>query len=52
MNSPNPKKHSKGRGSMGSSVGASDRRAAELTELLKACRDLSDILNPYEPQSE
>jgi len=25
-----------------------DRRAAELTELLKACRDLSDILNPDE----
>ena len=27
---------------------AFDRRAAELTELLKACRDLSDILNPAE----
>ena len=27
---------------------AFDRRAAELTELLKACRDLSDILNPDE----
>ena len=25
-----------------------DRRASELTELLKACRDLSDILNPDE----
>ena len=27
------------------SKGENDRRAAELTELLKACRDLSDILN-------
>ena len=27
---------------------AFDRRAAELTELLKACRDLSDMLNPDE----
>ena len=30
------------------SAEAFDRRAAELTELLKACRDLSDILNPVE----
>jgi hypothetical protein len=30
------------------SAEAFDRRAAELTELLKACRDLSDILNPNE----
>jgi len=30
------------------STEAFDRRAAELTELLKACRDLSDILNPDE----
>ena len=30
------------------SVEAFDRRASELTELLKACRDLSDILNPDE----
>ncbi|MEE4263672.1 MAG: diguanylate cyclase [Desulfobacteraceae bacterium] len=30
------------------SAEAFDRRAAELTELLKACRDLSDILNPDE----
>jgi diguanylate cyclase (GGDEF)-like protein len=30
------------------SADAFDRRAAELTELLKACRDLSDILNPDE----
>jgi diguanylate cyclase (GGDEF)-like protein len=30
------------------SAEAFDRRASELTELLKACRDLSDILNPDE----
>lgn len=30
------------------SAEAYDRRAAELTELLKACRDLSDILHPDE----
>ena len=30
------------------SAEAFDRRAAELTELLKACRDLSDILHPDE----
>jgi len=30
------------------SVEAFDRRASELTELLKACRHLSDILNPDE----
>ena len=30
------------------STEAFDRRAAELTELLKACRELSDILNPDE----
>ena len=52
MNSPNPKKHSKSRGSEESSTDTGDRRVAELTELLKACRDLSDILNPYELYSK
>ena len=35
-------------GPEGRNAEAFDRRAAELTELLKACRDLSDILNPGE----
>ncbi len=49
MKSPKPNKHSKSRpGSKDLSADAFDRRAAELTELLKACRDLSDILNPDE----
>ncbi len=49
MKSPKPNKHSKSRpGRKDLSVDAFDRRAAELTELLKACRDLSDILNPDE----
>ena len=49
MKSPKPNKHSKSRpGSKDMSADAFDRRAAELTELLKACRDLSDILNPDE----
>ena len=49
MKSPKPNKHSKSRpGSKNLSAVAFDRRAAELTELLKACRDLSDILNPDE----
>ncbi len=49
MKSPKPNKHSKSRpGSKNLSADAFDRRAAELTELLKACRDLSDILNPDE----
>jgi diguanylate cyclase (GGDEF)-like protein len=48
MESPKPEKRSKSRGSKDLSTGEYDRRAAELTELLKACRDLSDILNPDE----
>jgi len=52
MNSPNPNKRSKRRGPKDTSVNASDRRAAELTELLKACRDLSEISNPYELYSK
>jgi diguanylate cyclase (GGDEF)-like protein len=49
MKSPKPNKHSKGlSGSKDLAADAFDRRAAELTELLKACRDLSDILNPDE----
>ena len=49
MKSPKPNKHSKSlSGSIDLSADAFDRRAAELTELLKACRDLSDILNPGE----
>jgi diguanylate cyclase (GGDEF)-like protein len=49
MKSPKPNKHSKSlSGSKDLAADAFDRRAAELTELLKACRDLSDILNPEE----
>lgn len=49
MKSPKPNKHSKSlSGSKHLAADAFDRRAAELTELLKACRDLSDILNPEE----
>lgn len=49
MKSPKPNKHSKSlSGSKDLAADAFDRRAAELTELLKACRDLSDILNPDE----
>jgi diguanylate cyclase (GGDEF)-like protein len=48
MESPKPEKRSKSRGSKDLSTGEYDRRAAELAELLKACRDLSDILNPDE----
>jgi len=49
MKSPKPNKQSKRlSGSKDLLPDAFDRRAAELTELLKACRDLSDILNPDE----
>ena len=48
MESPKPEKRSKSSGSKDLSTGEYDRRAAELAELLKACRDLSDILNPDE----
>jgi len=49
MKSPKPNKHSKRlSGSKDLVADAFDRRAAELTELLKACRELSDILNPDE----
>ena len=49
MKSPKPNKQSKRlSGSKDLTPDAFDRRAAELTELLKACRDLSDILNPDE----
>jgi diguanylate cyclase (GGDEF)-like protein len=49
MKSPKSNKNSKSSpGSKNLSADAFDRRGAELTELLKACRDLSDILNPDE----
>ena len=49
MESPNPKNSDQHvAGSHDLTAEAFDRRAAELTELLKACRDLSDILNPDE----
>ncbi len=49
MKSPKPNKQSKSlSGSKDLAPDTFDRRAAELTELLKACRDLSDILNPDE----
>lgn len=49
MKSPKPNKQSKSlSGSKDLAPVTFDRRAAELTELLKACRDLSDILNPDE----
>jgi diguanylate cyclase (GGDEF)-like protein len=49
MNTPKQKKSSKRDGGNDDlTIEAFDRRAAELTELLKACRDLSDILNPDE----
>ncbi len=49
MKSPKSNKNSKSSpGSKHLSADAFDRRGAELTELLKACRDLSDILNPDE----
>jgi diguanylate cyclase (GGDEF)-like protein len=45
-NMAEPNKHTKGKSKVDeASPGISDRRASELTELLKACRDLSDILN-------
>ena len=44
-----PNKHVIGKsGENDGSIGVFDRRAAELTELLRACRDLSDILNSDE----
>ena len=49
MKSPKPNKQSKSlSGSKDLAPDVFDRRAEELTELLKACRDLSDILNPDE----
>jgi len=49
MKSPKSNKNSKSSpGSKNLSADAFDRHGAELTELLKACRDLSDILNPDE----
>ena len=49
MKSPKPNKQSKSLSeSKDLAPDTFDRRAAELTELLKACRDLSDILNPDE----
>lgn len=49
MKSPKPNKQSKSlSGSKDLAPDTFDRRAAELTELLKAGRDLSDILNPDE----
>ena len=48
MELPKPEKRSSSHESKDLSTGEYDRRAAELTELLKACRDLSDILNPDE----
>ncbi len=46
--SKSKKASKKAGGSKDLSAEAFDRRAAELTELLKACRDLSDVLNPDE----
>ena len=49
MNMAKPNKHVIGKsGENDGSIGVFDRRAAELTELLRACRDLSDILNSDE----
>ena len=49
MKSPKPNKQSKSLSeSKDLAPDTFDRRAAELTELLKACRNLSDILNPDE----
>jgi diguanylate cyclase (GGDEF)-like protein len=49
MNMAQPNKHVTGKpGENNGRIGVFDRRAAELTELLRACRDLSDILNSDE----
>ena len=48
MKSPKPEKPSTDSRKKEPSAGGYARRAAELTELLKACRDLSDILDPDE----
>ena len=53
MKSPKPNKQSKSLSeSKDLAPDTFDRRAAELTELLKACRDLSEISNPYELYSK